>query len=196
MSLSLPVKNVIGMDLGLTDFAITTNDEGVSHKYKAPQFLRKSEKKVTKAQKSLSRKKKGSANYKKARRALAKKHEKIINQRKHFLHHLSNKITNENQVIVIETLKSSNMLKNRRLSKSISDVSWYEFTRQLEYKSNWKGRILKKADQWYASTQRCSSCGTNTGKKPLNVREWECFECGEIHDRDINASKNLLALVM
>lgn len=191
-----PAKNLIGIDLGLTDFAVTTNDDGDSHKHKAPQFLRKSEKELIKAQRSLSRKKKGSANYHKAKIALAKKHEKIANQRKHFLHHLSNKITNENQVIVIETLKSSNMMKNRKLSKSIGDVSWFEFCRQLEYKSNWKGRTLKKADQCFASTQICSSCGTSGGKKKLDIREWECLDCGAIHDRDINASINLLKLAL
>lgn len=125
---------------------------------------------------------------------MAKKHEKIANQRKDYLHKLSHKITNENQVIVIETLKSANMIKNRKLSKSIADVSWHEFTRQLEYKSDWLGRTLIKADQWFASSQICSKCGCRGEKLSLSVREWKCKECDFVHDRDINASKNLLKL--
>lgn len=187
-------KNIIGIDLGLNDFAITTNDEGVTYKYANPRYLRKSEKKLVKAQKALLRKKKGSRNREKARMMLAKKHEKIVNQRKDFLHKLSHKITDENQVIVIETLKSSNMVKNHKLAKSISDASWYEFVRQLQYKAAWLGRTLIKADQWYASSQICSDCGSNNGKKPLPVREWVCEACNTTHDRDINASKNLLKL--
>lgn len=189
-----PAEHKIGVDLGLTDFAITTNDVGESTKYKNPRYLRKSEDKIKKAQRDLSRKKLGSKNREKARLVLAKKHEKIANQRKDFLHKLSNKITNENQVIVIETLCSSNMMKNHKLAKAISDVSWYEFGRQLEYKSAWKGRTLIKADKFYPSSQICSSCGHRDGKKALSIREWECSSCGTHHDRDINASKNLLAL--
>lgn len=190
----LQVDRKIGIDLGLTDFAITTNDAGESAKYKNPRYLKKSETEIKKAQRSLSRRKLGSKNREKARLALAKKHEKITNQRKDFLHKLSNKITNENQVIVIETLRSSNMMKNHKLAKAISDVSWYEFGRQLEYKSAWKGRTLIKADKFYPSSQICSGCGHRDGKKALSIREWECSSCGTHHDRDINASKNLLAL--
>lgn len=191
----IPAKNKIGIDLGISHFAITTNDEGVSEKYESPNCLRESEKALIKAQKSLSRKKIGSKNRDKARQILAKKHEKIANQRKDFLHKLSYKMTSENQVIVIETLKSSNMMKNHNLARSIADVSWHEFVRQLEYKSEWLGRTIVKADQWFASSQMCSHCGHKGGKKPLEVREWLCQECGTHHDRDINASKNLLHLV-
>lgn len=190
----IPAKNKVGIDLGISHFAITSNDDGIHEKYDNPKWLRKAEQKLIKAQKALSRKKKGSKNREKARILYAKHHEKIANQRKDFLHKLSHKITSENQVIVIETLKSSNMLKNRNLAKSISDVSWYEFTRQLEYKSEWLGRTLIKADQWFASSQICSSCGVNGGKKKLNIREWKCSHCDTEHDRDINAAKNLLSL--
>ncbi|MEK3936534.1 IS200/IS605 family element RNA-guided endonuclease TnpB [Sporosarcina sp. FSL W7-1349] len=190
----IPAKNKIGIDLGLSDFAITTNDVGRSEKYGNPKFLRKSEKQLVKAQEALSRKKAGSKNREKARLLLARKHEKIANQRKDFLHKLSHKITNENQVIVIETLKSSNLLQNRKLSKSISDVSWYEFARQLAYKSAWLGRTLIQADQWFASTQTCSVCEQKGEKLSLNIREWTCTNCQSTHDRDINASRNLLKL--
>lgn len=190
----IPAKNKIGIDLGISHFAITSNDDNVDKKYDNPKWLRKAEQKLIKAQKALSRKKKGSKNREKARLVLAKKHEKVANRRKDFLHKLSHKITNENQVIVIETLKSSNMLKNRKLAKSISDVSWYEFTRQLEYKSKWLSRTLIQADPWFPSSQICSNCGENGGKKKLNVREWKCNHCDTEHDRDINAAKNLLSL--
>lgn len=190
----IPAKNKIGIDLGLEHFAITTNDEWTSEKVANPRFLRKSEEKIKKAQRALSRKKIGSKNQDKARMILAKKHEKIANQRKDFLHKLSKRIVDENQVIVVETLKSKNMMKHRKLSKSIGDASWYEFVRQLEYKSSWHGRKLIKADQWFASSQICSSCGFNCGKKTLEIREWECKNCKTIHDRDINASINLLNL--
>ncbi|GAB2321778.1 IS200/IS605 family element RNA-guided endonuclease TnpB [Alkalibacterium sp. m-11] len=184
----------IGIDLGLSDFAITTNDLGEIKKYKNPKHLYKSEKQLKKAQRSLFRKQKGGKNRNKARLVVAKKHEKIANQRKDFLHKLSKKITDENQVIVIETLSSKNLMKNHKLAKSIGDAGWYEFVRQLEYKSKQKGRTLIKADRFYPSSQVCSSCGHRDGKKPLNIREWDCPTCGEYLDRDINASKNLLAL--
>jgi len=184
----------IGIDLGISDFAITTNDLGETKKYKNPKHLYKSEKKLKKAQRSLSRKQKGEKNRNKARIQVAKKHEKIANQRKDFLHKLSKKITDENQVIVIETLSSKNLMKNHKLAKSIGDVGWYEFAHQLEYKAKQKGRTIIKADRFYPSSQICSACGNRDGKKPLHIREWNCPNCGEHLDRDINASKNLLAL--
>ncbi|CZR03814.1 putative transposase [Trichococcus ilyis] len=190
----VPAEHKIGIDLGLSDFAVTTNDAGETMKYGNPQHLRKTEKQIKKSQRALSRKKKGGKNREKARLALAKKYEKIANQRRHFLHQLSNKLTDENQVLVIETLSSSNLMKNHRLAKSIADASWSEFCRQLAYKAEWKGRTLIKADRFYPSSQICSACGHRDGKKALHIREWTCPECGAIHDRDINASRNLLAL--
>ncbi|GAB2319627.1 IS200/IS605 family element RNA-guided endonuclease TnpB [Alkalibacterium sp. s-m-22] len=188
------VERKIGIDLGVSDFAITTNDLGETEKHKNPKHLYKSEKKLKKAQRSLSRKQKGGKNRNKARLKVAKKHEKIANQRKDFLHKLTKKITDENQVIVIETLSSKNLMKNHKLAKSISDAGWYEFVRQLEYKSKQKGRTIIKADRFYPSSQICSSCGHRDGEKPLQIRVWHCPTCGECLDRDINASKNLLAL--
>ena len=188
------VERKIGIDLGVSDFAITTNDLGESVKYDNPKHLYKSEMKLKKAQRSLSRKQKGGKNRNKARIRVAKKHEKIANQRKDFLHKLSKKITDENQVIVIETLVSKNLMKNHKLAKSIGDAGWYEFVRQLEYKAKQKGRTIIKVDRFYPSSQICSACGHRDGKKPLHIREWTCPNCSEHLDRDINASKNLLAL--
>ena len=183
----------IGIDLGIKEFAITSDGEMFSN----PKNLKKSEKRLTKLQRDLSRKKKGSNNRNKARLKVAKMHEKISKQRKDYLHKISNYITNENQVIVIEDLKVSNMIKNHKLAKSIADVSWFEFRRQLEYKCAWKGRELIIAPSNYASSQLCSNCGNKSSQtKDLSCRTYVCPVCGMVMDRDINASKNLLKLAM
>lgn len=185
--------NKVGIDLGLKDFAITSDGEIFTN----PKHLRKSEKRLRKLQKDLSRKKKDGNNRNKARLKVAKLHQKIANQRADFLHKISNYITNENQVIVIEDLKVSNLLKNHKLAKAISEVSWFEFRRMLEYKCVWKGRQLIIAPSNYASSQLCSSCGNKSSQtKDLSCRTYVCEKCGMIMDRDINASKNLLKLAM
>ena len=183
----------VGIDLGIKEFAITSDGEMFSN----PKWLKKSEKRLRKLQKDLSRKQKGSNNRRKDRLKVAKLHEKISNQRKDYLHKISHYIISENQVIVIEDLKVSNMIKNHKLAKSIADVSWSEFRRQLEYKSEWYGRELIIAPSNYASSQLCSNCGNKSSQtKDLSCRTYICPVCGMEMDRDINASKNLLKLAM
>ena len=179
----------IGIDLGLTHFAILSTGEKVA----SPNTFRKNETKLAKLQRRLARKQKGSNRRGRAKLKVARLHARIADSRRDFLHKLSTRLINENQVIAIESLAVSNMQKNRCLSKSISDASWSEFVRQLEYKALWHGRELIGTDRWYPSSKRCSDCGHILPKMPLSMREWTCPECGTIHDRDINAARNVLA---
>ena len=179
-----------GIDLGIKELCITSDGK----KYKNPKIIRKYEKKLIKLQRQLAHKEKRSQNYYKIKKKIALCHEKITNTRKDYLHKISHEIISENQVIVSENLQIKNMVKNHYLAKAISDVSWYELTRQLEYKAKWNGRKYIKIDTFYASSQICSVCGyQNTETKDLSVRKWECPVCGVKHDRDINAAKNILA---
>lgn len=166
----------------------------IGERYGNPKTIKKYEKKLVKLQRTLAHKEKGGSNYYKQKKRIALCHEKITNARKDYLHKVSNEIISENQVIVSENLQIRNMVKNHHLAKSISDVSWYELTRQSEYKTAWNGRQYIKIDTFYASSQICSACGyQNVDTKDLSVREWECPVCGAEHDRDINGARNILA---
>lgn len=181
-------KNIIGIDLGIKDFAICSNGETIAN----PKYLSKLEKKLKREQRKLSKKKKGSKNRNKQRVKLNIVHEKIANQRNDFLHKTSTKLIRENQIICFEDLNVKDMVKNHKLAKAISDVSWSEFVRQNNYKALWHDRIIQKIDSFFPSSQLCSVCGyKNIGVKDLSIREWKCPECNTIHNRDINAAINI-----
>jgi putative transposase len=183
-----PNENSVGIDLGIIDFATLSSGE----KIKAPKPLKKKLTRVRKLQRNLSRKQKGSKRREVARKKLAKLHAKIKDSREDFLHKLSTKIIHENQVIVLEDLNVSGMMKNRKLARAISDLGWRSFRTMLEAKAEMYGRNFRVIDRWTPTSQTCSCCGFKGGKKELNVREWTCLNCGTTHDRDINASQNIL----
>ena len=183
------VDNSIGIDLGVKDLVITSNGE----KFDNLKLIKKYEDKLAKEQRKLAHKQKESKNREKQRIKVAKIHEKIANARKDYLHRISRKIINENQVIVSEDLSVSNMVKNPNLAKAISDCGWSELTRQLQYKADWYGRTYIKIGRFVPSSQICHICGyKNEETKDLSVRKWICPECRTEHDRDINAAINIL----
>jgi putative transposase len=184
-----PTTKNIGLDAGLTSLVATSDGEKVAN----PKHFNKKYQKLRAAQKTLSRRQKGSKNREKARIALSKIQAQIKDSRKDFLHKLTTQLVRENQVIAVEDLAVRNMVKNRSLARSISDAGWGELVRQLEYKCQWYGRSVVKIDRWFPSSKRCGNCGFVIDKLPLNVREWECPQCKTTHDRDINASRNILA---
>lgn len=191
--------SAIGIDLGITDFAILSD----GHKIDNNKFTSKMEKNLKREQRKLSKraliaKNKGidlldSKNYQKQKRKVARLHERVINQRDDFLNKLSTEIIKNHDIICIEDLNTKGMLRNHKLAKSISDVSWSSFVSKLEYKATWYGKTIVKVSRWFPSSQICSDCGHHDGKKSLKIRDWTCPNCHANHDRDINASKNILA---
>lgn len=177
----------VGIDLGLTHFAITSDGS----KFDNPRVLRKRSKNLKRKQQKLSRKVKGSKTRKKARRIVARVHENIANTRKDFLHKLSRKMVDENQVICVENLAVKNMVKNHNLAKAISDASWSEFTRMLKYKAGDEGKCYVEVDRFFPSSKTCSVCLNRMGRLALDVRSWQCDNCGTKHDRDVNAAINI-----
>lgn len=181
--------NSIGIDLGITSLVALSTGEKVNN----PKGFKAKRAKLRRVQKALSRKVKGSNNRYKARLKVAKVHEQISDARKDFLHKLTTQLVRENQTIAVEDLAVKNMVKNHKLALAISDASWGELVRQLEYKCDWYGRTFIKIDRWFPSSKRCGHCGHVVDKLPLKIREWDCPKCGAHHDRDINAAKNILA---
>lgn len=182
------VRAVTGVDLGLSHFAIESNGRKTAN----PRFVKRAEKNLRRKQRQLSRKAKGSANRAKARILIAKCHEKVANARADFQHKLSRTLVDENQAVIVETLKSANMMKSRKLAKHIADASWHSFVAKLEYKLKEQGKHLVKLDQWYASSKRCHCCGHKMEDMRLSVRKWDCPSCGTTDiDRDLNAALNI-----
>jgi putative transposase len=180
---------VIGIDVGLKEFYTDSNGNTVSN----PRYLEKSEKRLIREQRRLSRKQSGSNNRNKQRIKVARVHEKITNQRNDFLQKQSTILMRENQIICIEDLNVRGMVRNHRLARSIASISWSRFFSMLEYKSAWYGNDLIRVPTMYPSSQMCSCCGyRNPLTKKLSVRRWECPNCHAIHDRDHNASINIL----
>jgi len=181
------IDTVIGVDLGLSHFAIRSDGVKIAN----PRFVKRAQVNLRRKQRQLSRKQKGSRNRAKARLLVAKCHEKTANARSDFQHKLSRTLIDENQAVIVETLKSANMMKNRHLAKAIGDAGWYGFVVKLEYKAKEQGKHLVKIDQWFASSKTCSCCGHKLEELPLNVRDWHCPACSTQHDRDINAAQNI-----
>jgi len=178
----------VGIDLGLKEFAILSD----GNTYENPRFLHRLEDKLIKAQRTLSRRKIGSSNWRKQRIKVARLHEKITNARQDFLHKASTAIVKNHDIIGIEDLQVSQMLKKETHAKAISEVSWSTFRTMLEYKANWYGKLVIAVSKQYPSSQLCSSCGyQHKAVKQLNLRTWSCPECKTTHDRDRNASINI-----
>jgi putative transposase len=179
----------VGVDLGVRDFAVTSDGEQIAN----PRLLERKARNLARYQRRLARCQTGSANRAKARAKVARAHRKVRDARRDFLHRASTRLVRGNEVIVIEDLNVSGLVRNRRLARVISDCGWGEFRRQLEYKCQRYGRQLVVIDRWYPSSKTCSACGHRLADLSLSTRTWRCPSCGARHDRDVNAAKNILA---
>ncbi len=183
-----PTGSVVGVDAGITALVTLSTGEKIPN----PRHERTDERKLVKAHRELSRKARGSKNRAKARRKVATIYARIADRRRDFLHKLTTRLVRENQTVVIEDLPVSNLLRNHSLARAISDAAWRQLRTMLEYKTAWYGRNVVAVDRWFPSSKLCSACGTKRDTLPLNVRTWTCG-CGALHERDINAAKNILA---
>jgi putative transposase len=179
----------VGIDAGITSLLTLSTGEKVAN----PRHERRDRLRLARAQRNLARKVKGSANRQKARVKVARVHARIADRRRDHLHKLSTRIIRESQAVIIEDLPVRNMVRNHCLARAISDASWSEFRRMLEYKADWHGRTVVAVDRFYPSSKTCSACGRIAAKMPLSVRDWTCAACGAAHDRDINAARNIRA---
>ncbi|MEU6790075.1 RNA-guided endonuclease TnpB family protein [Nonomuraea wenchangensis] len=183
-----PAAANVGIDAGITALATLSTGEKIVN----PRHERRDRRRLAKAQRALARKAKGSNNRAKARLKVARAHARIADRRRDFLHKVTTRLVRENQTLAIEDLTVRNLVKNHSLARAVSDASWRELRSMLEYKAQWYGRRLVIMDRWFPSSKLCSECGASQEKLPLNVRKWECA-CGAVHDRDVNAAKNVLA---
>ena len=180
--------NDVGIDLGLDHLIVTSEGDKTPN----PRYFRETQAKLRKAQKALSRKIKGSKNYEKARLKVSRIHQKVTRQRKWLFHQVVNRLIKNYDSIIIEDLNVQGMMKNRRLSKSIADASWSTFVGILSYKANWYGKEVLKINRFFPSSKKCHCCGFKMKELPLSIREWKCPNCDIVHDRDINAAKNIM----
>jgi putative transposase len=184
-----PTGHAVGVDLGVTDFAVTSDGEKIAN----PRHLARKARNLARYQRRLARCRKGSANRAKTTVKVARAHRKVRDARREFLHRSSTGLVRSADIIVIEDLNISGMIRNRHLARAISDCGWGEFRRQLEYKCERSGRELVVIDRWYPSSKTCSACGHRLAELSLGTRHWTCPSCGARHDRDLNAAKNILA---
>ncbi|MDR8409081.1 transposase [Nonomuraea sp. 3-1Str] len=183
-----PTEHVVGVDVGISALAALSTGEKIPN----PRHEQADRRRLARAQRALARKQKGSANREKARLRVARLHGRIADRRRDHLHKISTRLVRENQVIAVEDLAVRNMVKNRGLARAISDASWRMLRSMLEYKAAWRGRELIVVDRWFPSSRLCSGCGTIGPRMPLDARVWRCA-CGDSHDRDVNAARNILA---
>ncbi|WUH99734.1 transposase [Spirillospora sp. NBC_00431] len=183
-----PAEHAVGVDAGITSLITLSTGEKITN----PQHERRDRRQLIRAQQALARKERGSKNRAKAQQRVARVHARITDRRRDFLHKLTTRLVRENQTVVIEDLTVGNLLRNHALARAISDASWGQMRKMLEYKTGWYGRDLVVVDRWFPSSKLCSGCGARREVMPLGVRSWECG-CGAVHDRDVNAARNILA---